>query len=161
MDHKSLVGEAADHIDALEAKLETATEAAATYRKAMMELTVMLNESAAKVDALEDRISDLTSEEHSIPELRQELIDQLEEKRKCYFAVSQYQKANDNLIKERDALTKDAERYRAIRDGLDVDPNHIGAAEIVVSLVDAFGGETLRGDAADEAIDAAIAEGEV
>jgi cell division septum initiation protein DivIVA len=44
--------DAADHIDALETKLETATEAAATYRKAMMELTAMLVESAAKVDAL-------------------------------------------------------------------------------------------------------------
>jgi hypothetical protein len=60
-----------------------------------------------------------------------------------------------------EALTKDAERYRAIREGLEVDPHHIGAAGIVVSLVDAFGGETLRGDAADEAIDAAIAEGKV
>ncbi len=48
----SAAEDAADHIDALEAKLETATEAAATYRKAMMELTAMLVESAAKVDAL-------------------------------------------------------------------------------------------------------------
>ncbi len=48
----------------------------------------------------------------------------------------------------------DAERYRAIRNGLEVDPDNSG---IVVSLIDDFGGSTLRGDAADQAIDAAIA----
>jgi len=48
---------------------------------------------------------------------------------------------------------KDAARYRAIRNGLVVDPDNSG---IVVSLIDDFGGETLHGEKADQAIDAAI-----
>jgi chaperonin cofactor prefoldin len=58
----------------------------------------------AEVERLENRIEDLTSEEHSIPELRQQIHESFEEKRKCYFAVSQYEKANANLRTERDAL---------------------------------------------------------
>ena len=65
----------------------------------------------------------------------------------------------DVLIEQRDklkaeiaALREDAERYRAIRNGLEVDPDN---SRIVVSLIDDFGGETLRGDEADAAIDAA------
>lgn len=55
------------------------------------------------------------------------------------------------------ALEADALRYRAIRGGLEVDPDNSG---IVVSLIDDFGGETLRDEKADEAIDAAIAKAE-
>ena len=51
-------------------------------------------------------------------------------------------------------LEVDALRYRAIRGGLEVDPDNSG---IVVSLIDDFGGETLQNEKADEAIDAAIA----
>ena len=54
-----------------------------------------------------------------------------------------------------DQLTQDAKRYRAIREGLEVDEN----SGIVVSLVDDFGGETLNGEVANNAIDAAIAKG--
>jgi hypothetical protein len=52
-----------------------------------------------------------------------------------------------------EGLRRDAERYRAIRNGLEVDPDNSG---IVVSMIDDFGGSTLRGDAADQAIDAAM-----
>lgn len=51
------------------------------------------------------------------------------------------------------AGSQDARRYRAIRDGLEVEPDNSG---IVVSLIDDFGGETLRGEQADSAIDAAM-----
>ena len=56
---------------------------------------------------------------------------------------------------EINALKADAERYRAIRNGLEVDPDNSG---IVVSLIDDFGGETLSGEAADAAIDNAMKE---
>ena len=52
-------------------------------------------------------------------------------------------------------VEKDAMRYQAIRNGLEVDPDNSG---IVVSLIDDFGGETLHGDKADAAIDAAMKE---
>ena len=55
------------------------------------------------------------------------------------------------------ALEADALRYRAIRGGLEVDPDN---SSIVVSLIDNLGGETLRNEKADEAIDAAIAKAE-
>jgi hypothetical protein len=57
------------------------------------------------------------------------------------------------LQDERDALYKDAIRYRSIREGIKVDQGNSG---IVVSLVDDFGGVTLCGDRADMEIDAAI-----
>lgn len=57
------------------------------------------------------------------------------------------------LRKAVEELVTDAARYRAIRDGLEVDPENSG---IVVSLIDDFGGSTLRGDDADSAIDAAM-----
>lgn len=50
-------------------------------------------------------------------------------------------------------VEKDAARYQAIRNGLEVDPNNSG---IAVSLIDDFGVETLHGDKADAAIDAAM-----
>jgi chorismate mutase len=56
------------------------------------------------------------------------------------------------LLDERDALKADAARYRAIRSGLEVDEN----SGIVVSLIDDFGGSTLRNEHADESIDAAM-----
>lgn len=56
------------------------------------------------------------------------------------------------LLDERDALKTDAARYRAIRSGLEVDEN----SGIVVSLIDDFGGSTLRNEHADESIDAAM-----
>lgn len=56
------------------------------------------------------------------------------------------------LSDERDALKADAARYRAIRSGLEVDEN----SRIVVSVIDDFGGETLRNEHADESIDAAM-----
>ena len=59
------------------------------------------------------------------------------------------------LTAELESYKKDAERYRAIREGLEVDEN----SGIVVSLVDDFGGETLDSEVADKAIDAAIAKG--
>ena len=59
------------------------------------------------------------------------------------------------IQQERDSYKKDAERYRAIREGLEVDEN----SGIVVSLVDDFGGETLDSEVADNAVDAAIAKG--
>ena len=55
---------------------------------------------------------------------------------------------------EHAGLRKDAARYRAIRNGVDVDTQSV----ICVSVVDDFGGETLRGEAADAAIDAAMKE---
>lgn len=79
LDYARVVTEAADRIDTLEAEVTT----------------------------MQDHITEITSEEHSIPELRQELFDQLEEKRKCYFAVSQYQKANQNLLEQVAALAAD------------------------------------------------------
>lgn len=42
-------------------------------------------------------------------QLESELEDSYKEKQKCYFAVGQYQKATDNLIKERDSYKADAE----------------------------------------------------
>lgn len=57
------------------------------------------------------------------------------------------------LERENAELRKDAERYRAIRTGLEVDPDNSG---IVVSLIDDFGGETLYEEAADAAIDEAM-----
>jgi cell division protein FtsB len=66
-----------------------------------------IQELQAERDGLIDRIDDLTSEEHSIPELRQQLHDSFLEKQRCYFAVSQYQTANDNLRAERDELNQD------------------------------------------------------
>lgn len=59
------------------------------------------------------------------------------------------------LHAEVEALKPDAARYRAIRKGLEIDPDNSG---IVVSLIDDFGGETLRDEIADAAIDAAIAK---
>lgn len=59
------------------------------------------------------------------------------------------------LIDRLAEVEKDAARYQAIRNGLEVDPDNSG---IVVSLIDDFGGETLHGDRADAAIDAAIKE---
>lgn len=65
-----------------------------------------------KCDKLEDHIVELTSEEHSIPELRNQLQNEFEEKRKCYFTISQLQKASTNLVKERDALTLGVDQWR-------------------------------------------------
>jgi len=59
-------------------------------------------------DDLQDRITELTSEEHSIPELRNQLQEAYEEKRKCYFAVSQQAKTIKNLIKENNELKEAA-----------------------------------------------------
>ena len=59
----------------------------------------------------------------------------------------------DDLRQRCAELEKDAARYQAIRNGLEVDPDNSG---IVVSLIDDFGGETLHGDKADAAIDAAM-----
>ena len=67
----------------------------------------LLGESEAitkERDALQDQITELTSEEHSIPELRSQLQEAFAEKQKCYFAVSQQALAITNLVKERDAL---------------------------------------------------------
>ena len=50
-------------------------------------------------------------------------------------------------------VERDAARYQAIRNGLEVEPDNSG---IVVSLIDDFGGETLHGDKADAAIDSAM-----
>lgn len=61
--------------------------------------------------------------------------------------------ANEALRAQLEAAQADAARYRAIREGLEVDEN----SGIVVSLIDDFGGETLRGAEADAAIDAARA----
>ena len=58
----------------------------------------------------------------------------------------------ERLEAERDSFKKDAERYRAAREGIEVNEN----SGIVISLIDDFGGETLRNEAADDAIDAAI-----
>ena len=62
-------------------------------------------------------------------------------------------KARAALAEEVQRLEADAERYRAIRDGLEIDY----ASGIVVSLIDDFGVKTLGGEKADAAIDAAIA----
>ena len=71
-------------------------------------------------------------------------------------AVGQAMQQEIDSLRTRVAeLEKDAGRYRAIRNGLEVDPDNSG---IVVSLIDDFGGETLHGDKADAAIDAAIKE---
>jgi DNA repair exonuclease SbcCD ATPase subunit len=64
--------------------------------------------------ALEDKITELTSEEHSLPELRQMLDENYEEKKKCYFAISQYQKANKNLIEELKAANEDLVKHREL-----------------------------------------------
>jgi chromosome segregation ATPase len=61
-------------------------------------------ELMAEVERLSAVITELTSEEHSVPELRQMLGEAFEEKQKCYFAVSQYEKANTNLLWERGQL---------------------------------------------------------
>ncbi len=58
----------------------------------------------------------------------------------------------DSLKRMAEELERDAARYRAIRNGLEVD-EHSG---ICVSLVDDFGGDTLSGEKADAAIDAAM-----
>ena len=73
-------------------------------------------------------------------------------------AIADKQKARAALEQRIKELERDAKRYRAIREGLEVDQNHVGAAGIVVSLVDDFGGETLRNEAADDAIDRALSE---
>lgn len=62
-------------------------------------------------------------------------------------------KARAALRKAVEEMAADAARYRAIRYGLEVDPDNSG---IVVSLIDDFGGSTLRGKEADAAIDAAM-----
>ena len=68
-------------------------------------------------------------------------------------SMPSYDKGRAALEAALDGVCRDAARYRAIRDGLEVDINNSG---IVVSLIDDFGGETLRGDNADAAIDAAM-----
>lgn len=70
-------------------------------------------------------------------------------------ALGNLSEVTDQKNSEIEALKTDALRYRAIRDGLEVDPDNSG---IVVSLIDDFGGSTLRGEDADAAIDAAIGE---
>lgn len=62
-------------------------------------------------------------------------------------------KVSRKLAEEVFALEADAKRYRAIRSGLEVDTDNSG---IVVSLIDDFGGSTLRDKDADDAIDAAM-----
>jgi uncharacterized protein (DUF3084 family) len=66
-----------------------------------------------QIEALQVRYDDVTSEEHSIPELRKQLWDAFDEKQKCYAAVSRYQIANKNLIEERDALQAQVEALSA------------------------------------------------
>lgn len=72
-----------------------------------------------------------------------------------FDSVQTLDNENTALRAENEELRRDAERYRAIREGLEVDPDN---SVIVVSLVDAFGGETLRDEQADAAIDAAMKE---
>ena len=73
------------------------------------------------------------------------------------FASSTTQSEAAAELRRLHALEADALRYRAIRGGLEVDPDN---SSIVVSLIDNLGGETLRNEKADEAIDAAIAKAE-
>ena len=67
--------------------------------------------------------------------------------------ISTYDEARAALLKAVEEMAADAARYRAIRDGLEVDPDNSG---IVVSLIDDFGGSTLLGENADDAIDEAM-----
>lgn len=55
--------------------------------------------------AIEERIDDLSSSEHGVVELRQMLHEAYEEKQKCYFAISQFQTANTNLLANKKRLT--------------------------------------------------------
>ena len=75
--------------------------------------------------------------------------------RECTAEIHRLQAQVEALTAELESYKKDAERYRAIREGLEVDEN----SGIVVSLVDDFGGETLDSEVADKAVDAAIAKG--
>jgi len=119
LDYAEIAEESADHIDALEAKLETATEAAATYRKAMMELTVMLNESRQAGDD----------------------------------AAMAHKVERDELMAKVDALTKDAERYRWLRECRN---------DSLVLHGDYQFCELMMEEVLDQAVDAAIAaEGKV
>ena len=59
------------------------------------------------------------------------------------------------LVAEIERVERDAARYQAIREGLEVYPDNSG---IVISLIDDFGVETLRGQQADVAIDASMKE---
>lgn len=66
----------------------------------------------AQVEALQVRYDDVTSKEHSIPELRKQLWGAFDEKQKCYAAVNRYQIANQSLIDERDALQAQVEALK-------------------------------------------------
>jgi len=65
-------------------------------------LLSQVQELTKERDELQDQITELTSEEHSIPELRNQLQEAYEEKRKCYFAVRQQALTIKNLVKECD-----------------------------------------------------------
>lgn len=84
-------------IAGMQAKLDANNEQLVTFAKANRELR-------AKLEQLEVRYDEVVSEEHSTAELRAQLWEAFDEKKKCYFAVEQYQKANSNLIAERDEL---------------------------------------------------------
>ena len=106
----------------------------AELRKSMHYLSMKKRDHAAdKIDALQAQVEALTAELESW----------------------RFTNRIDELQRAHDSYKKDAERYRAIREGLEVDEN----SGIVVSLVDDFGGETLNGEVANNAIDAAIAKG--
>ena len=94
-----------------------------TLRAQLAESADLLQSQAERIAELEDRITELTSEEHSIPELRQMLDDSYAEKQKCYFALSQHQLAHTNLLTERDTLRAqlaDAELHtKQVERGLD------------------------------------------
>lgn len=69
-----------------------------------------------RVRELEAKIEDLVSVEHSVPELRNQLQDAFADKQKCHFAVSQYQKANHNLLKENIKLRTKVSELQVFRD---------------------------------------------
>lgn len=76
----------------------------------------------AENERLTQRYEDVTSEEHSIPQLRKQLWDSFDEKAKAFDAIGNLQTALANAIKERDALAAklvplkaEAERFRWIR----------------------------------------------
>jgi len=113
------------------------------------ELIQRLRDSSARHDKEADR---LCKEAADVIEALQAENERLESDLKiATIGFNHHRTERAALAAKLVPLEADAERYRAIRNGLAIDED----SGIVISLNDAFDSETLSGDKADSAIDAA------
>lgn len=70
------------------------------------ELKVQLTALEKSLEDLQDKYEDVTSQEHSIPELRGQLLDSFAEKQKVLCCVERLTLSVTNTVKERDELMR-------------------------------------------------------